>query len=214
MIPSLDMLRGSLHALTRQHGDGLQLQHLYELFPDTPKGVIASRLGILARRGELESVDKEHIRYTGQPTLNGLAPTRERAWRLIRIQQPGWTVADIACVIKASPNHVARYVEFLLRGGYVALVGKKGTAPRYRTTAKGVQERYAPQPEEKIYDQYLAVKKAAARLVHLMLTRELDNDIDKVLVAEQLAVLNTRFCKQDENTNPNNPPEEDTNGED
>lgn len=96
----------------------------------------------------------------------------------------------------------------------MALVGKKGTAPRYRTTAKGVQERYAPQPEEKIYDQYLAVKKAAARLVHLMLTRELDNDIDKVLVAEQLAVLNARFCKQDENITPNNPPEEDTNGED
>ena len=150
MTPSLDMLRGCLHALTRQHGDGLQLQHLYELFPDTPKGVIASRLGTLARRGELESVDKTHIRYTGQPTLNALAPTREKAWRLIRIQQPGWTVADIACVIKASPNHVARYVEFLLHGGYVALVGKKGTAPRYRTTAKGVQERFAPQPEEKI----------------------------------------------------------------
>ena len=47
-----------------------------------------------------------------------------------------------------------------------------------------------------------------------MLTRELDNDIDKVLVMEQLAVLNTRFCKQDENTTLNNPPEEDTNGED
>lgn len=213
MNPSLDMIRGNLEVLRRQHGDRLQMRHLCELYPDTSRGAIAGRLSVLARRGELEVIGKDGLRYTGKPTLNGLAPARKKAWRLIRVQQPGWTVADIACVIKGSPNHVARYVEFLLREGYVAQVGKKGTAPRYRTTAKGIQERFAPQPEERIYDPLLAEKKALAKLVKLMLTRELDNEIDKGLVAEQLAVLNARFCSQDENTTPNKDPEEVTNGE-
>ena len=200
MIPSLDMVRGSLQVLTLQHGEGLQIQHLFGVFPNTPHTTLRAQVNILARKGEVEKVGTKGLRYTGKPTLSSQAPAREKAWRLIRIQRPGWTVADIACVTHGSANNIARFVEFLLREGYVVQVGRKGTAPCYRTTAKGVQERFAPQPVEQIYDEFLTEKKAAAKLVLHMLTRDLDNEVNRGLVANQLSVLNARFCTQDENT--------------
>lgn len=168
---------------------------------ETPEDcrMVRRRIQKLIERGEVERDGQYVFRYVPGREPRRYGKSYIRAWRIIRIQPPGWSKPAVASLARVSGTIVQRYVKFLEDEGYVAKIGRDGGTTLWRTTQKGQAERETPWPPLENPDAYARERAATAALCTLMLTSDLDKEYAREKIRKHLSVLNQKFCTQVEN---------------
>lgn len=136
---------------------------------DSAKAVLRNRVNDLVKAGELKRIKDGVFTYNFSYRSRAESPYRERIWRYVRKQKPGWTLKDVSLMAGASYTHVMRYCAWLEQEGYIAPEGKRGTARTFRATALADKSPEMPQPPTEERSPFDAECRAAGRIVNLML---------------------------------------------
>ena len=169
---------------------------------ETPEDcrMVRRRIQELIERGEVERDGQYVFRYVPGHEPRRYGKSYIRAWKIIRIQPPGWSKSTVISLARASSTIVQRYVKFLEGEGYIAKIGRDGGTTLWRTTQKGQAERETPWPPLERSDSYVRERAATAALCTLMLTSDLDKEHAREKIQKHLSTLNQKFCTQVENT--------------
>lgn len=177
----------------------VQLSEFLNLETESQKNILRKRLHMLMNRGEVEKVAYGQFRYVPGKELRRNGESYMRVWRIIRVQNPGWTIQTIAALARVSRTVVERYGKWLEDEGFVERAGRNGNSILWRTTAKGREQRETPWPLVDLPDPYAPERTATAALCTLLLTADPDQASTRVKIRKHLATLTTRFCTQLEN---------------
>ena len=93
-------------------------------------------------------------------------------WRFVRMQKPGWSLAECCQLTRISYTQVKRYCEWLENENYIARYGKKGTSILYCTTEKASCTPETPYPDITDKNPFERENVAAAELARLMLCQD------------------------------------------
>ncbi len=199
----MDQLRIAMKAMGAGN-DGVVtialLADVLGLETESQRQILRRRVSALATRGEVEKVAFGQYRYIpgSEPSRNG--KNYQRIWRLIRIQQPGWTRVDIAALARCHRTVVDRYGAWLEGEGFVVKAGKRQGTALWRTTAKGLEQRETPWPPlDNSPEPYMAERAAAGALATILLTQDPAQASVQLKIRKHVGTLMKSFCTQDEN---------------
>lgn len=196
----MEEIRNALKAFSEADAISLgQVQKLVGAETKEECRMVRRRIQELIERGEVERDGQCALRYIPGREPRRYGKSYVRAWKIIRIQPPGWSKSTIVSIARVSGTVVQRYVKFLEEEGYVAKIGRDGGTTLWRTTQKGQAEREIPWPPLETQDAYAQERTATAALCTLMLTSDLDKEYAREKIRKHLAVLNQKFCSQVEN---------------
>lgn len=163
--------------------------------------VARNRLSRLVKTGEVEKVAYGQFRYRSDHAPRRQGESYVRLWRLIRVQNPGWSRAKISALIRVGRTLVDNYVNYLEDEGFVERCGREGNTTLWRTTVEGRKHRETPYPPLDIPDDYERERSATARLCQLMLTCNPHLPSTRIRIMKQLEILQQSFsgqCKKEE----------------
>ena len=177
MAPTLEITKEMIRSAAKNIGsEGKEFAYplLYEVCgvsesSDVVKASVRTRINEMVRAKELTRIRDGVFTYNSKYRLRGESPFRQRVWRFIRSQKPGWTFKDASLLTGVSYTHILRYCTWLEQEGYIAHAGKQGLVNTYMATDLADKTPEMPQPPTKDHQPFERECRAAGKIVNLML---------------------------------------------
>lgn len=148
-----------------------ELYRILDLKIETEKERLRTRLNDMVQHGEMTRVGRGVYEYNFKHRSRENT-TFPAIWRFVRMQKPGWSIADVCQLTRISYTQVARYCGWLENEEYITRHGKKGTTIIYRATDKADRTPETPYPDITDRNPFERENAAAAELARLMLCND------------------------------------------
>ena len=200
---TMEMVREAMrsHCKGGKRTSNAELYRVLDLKCEEEKDRLRTRLNGMVNQGEVLRVGRGLYEYnfTYRVRKNTTFPA---IWRFIRMQKPGWSLADVCQLTRISYSQVKRYCEWLENEEYIARHGKNGASTVYRATDKASSTPETPYPNITDRNPFERENAAAAELARLMLCHDPYQATTARKIVDACNVLLARFdstFKQNEN---------------
>lgn len=189
----MDALRSALQGLSGREITNALLYEIMGVDSEEERARLRRSLTHLVRKRELLRQAPGTYLYNPKATSPQAGEMCSRIWRAIRASKPGWSKLDLSLTTRVSHSHLSQYVNWLEDQGYVERHGRKGNVVLYRGTGKAREQRETPFPPREARDPFAEARAACARLVRVMMTRDLYQPSACKEVVKECAAIMARF---------------------